>query len=102
VIVTTLIGKQIQKLFQRGRKTPKKRFSRSSRLAVRVWTKFGIIGIAALTPVLFTPVGGAILVVAFRVPRQIAFFWMLVSALIWGMIVSYVIYKLTFIQDLIR
>lgn len=102
VIVTTLIGKEIQVFFQKRRKKPKKRFTKSSRLAVNVWQRFGVIGIAALTPVLFTPIGGAILIVAFRIPRQIAFFWMLISALLWGVIVSYVIYKLSFIQELIR
>jgi uncharacterized membrane protein len=102
VITTTLIGKQIQAMIENKRKKPKKRFSKSSRLAVNVWQRFGVIGIAAFTPVLFTPIGGALLVVAFRIPRRLAFFWMLVSALVWGVIVSYVIYKLSFIQDLIQ
>lgn len=102
VMVTTFVGKEIQSFFQQRRKSPKRKFSKSSRLAVRVWRQFGVIGIALLTPVLFTPIGGAILIVAFRIPRQIAFFWMLVSALVWGVIVSYLIYTLTFIQDLIR
>ncbi len=99
VIATTYIGKGIQVLVRRWRKNPPRRFSKTSRLAVRIWKRFGIIGIAILTPLLFTPIGGAAIAVAFRVPRQTTFFWMLMSGLSIGFILSYVLYRLSFLQE---
>ena len=43
-------------------------FTSSTRLAVKVWQLFGIGGISILTPLLFSPFGGAVLSVSFRVP----------------------------------
>ncbi len=99
VVLTTYIGKGIQALIGRWRKAPPKRFSKSSRLAVRIWKRFGIIGIALLTPLLFTPIGGTILAVALRVQRQAIFFWMLMSGLSVGLVISYLVYRLSFVQE---
>jgi len=99
VLVFTYLGKGIQLLIKRWRKTPPKRFSKSSRRAVRIWKRFGIIGIAALTPLLFTPIGGTIIAVAFRVPRREIFLWMAISGLSIGAAVSFAIYKLYFLKD---
>jgi uncharacterized membrane protein len=98
VMATTYIGKGIQTLIQRWRKVPPRRFSKSSRRAVRIWKRFGIIGIAILTPLLFTPIGGTIIAVAFRVQRQSIFFWMLMSGLCVGSILSYIVYSLKFAE----
>lgn len=99
VLVFTYLGKGIQLLIKRWRKTPPKRFSKSSRRAVHIWKRFGIIGIAALTPLLFTPIGGTIIAVAFRVPRREIFLWMAISGLSIGAAVSFAIYKLYFLKD---
>lgn len=102
VVILTYAGKGFQELIKKYRKTPPKRFSKSNRMAVKVWKKFGIIGIAFLTPPLFTPLFGPLLAVAFRVPRNSIFLWMTISAIVWGLLVSYVAHKMTFIQELIR
>lgn len=99
VIATTYIGKGIQVLVRRWRKKPPRRFSKSSRRAVRIWQRFGIVGIAILTPLLFTPIGGAAIAVAFRVQRQTIFFWMLVSGLSMSFILSYLLYRISFLQE---
>ncbi|GHB69542.1 hypothetical protein [Persicitalea jodogahamensis] len=99
VLTFTYVGKGVQVLIKRWRKTPAKRFSKSSRLAVRIWKRFGIIGIAILTPLLFTPIGGTIIAVAFRVPRREIFLWMLISGLSVGSALSFAIYKLYFLKD---
>lgn len=99
VLLFTYIGKAIQLLIMRWRKTTPKRFTKSSRMAVRIWKRFGIIGIAILTPLLFTPIGGTIIAVAFRVPRRKIFLWMSISGLSVGAIVSFAIYKLYFLKD---
>ena len=99
VLLFTYVGKGIQALIMRWRKTPPKRFSKSSRMAVRIWKRFGIIGIAILTPLLFTPIGGTIIAVAFRVPKREIFLWMSISGLCVGAIVTFAMYRLYFLKD---
>ncbi|GAB3177315.1 hypothetical protein [Telluribacter humicola] len=98
VVVVTYVGTAIQLLLKRWRKKPSRRFSSSSRMAVRVWKRFGIIGIAIMTPLLFTPIGGTIIAVAFRVPRPSIFLWMFISGSAWAVIFSYLTYRLVFYQ----
>ena len=42
-------------------------FTKTSRLAVKTWKRFGIWGIAILTPIILSPVGGSLIAVSFRV-----------------------------------
>lgn len=102
VLIVTFVGKGIQSLLKKHRKGTPKRFSKTNRMAVRIWKKFGIIGIAALTPPLFTPIFGTALAVAFRVPRTSIFLWMTLSAIGWGFFISYIAHKMTFIQEWIK
>lgn len=101
VLLISFVGEAIRKLVDKWRKTPAKRFTKMSRMAVGVWLKFGIIGIAFLTPLLFTPPVGSVLAVAFRVPRAQVIGWMLLSGIIWGAVFSFLIYKLKFLQAFI-
>lgn len=67
--------------------TPKrKRFSPRTRRIVRIWKKYGPIGIAAITPLVLTPIGGTIVMTAFNVKREKIFAYMLASALFWALI----------------
>ncbi|ACT95039.1 conserved hypothetical protein [Dyadobacter fermentans DSM 18053] len=102
VFVLTYLGGAIRNLIQKKRKSPPKRFTRTNRIAVNIWRKFGIVGIAFLTPPLFTPLFGPILAVAFRVPKASIFMWMSASALVWGLAISYIAHKMTFIQEWIK
>jgi uncharacterized membrane protein len=102
VFVLTFVGKGIQALVKKYRKSAPRKFSRTNRIAVNIWKKFGIIGIAFLTPPLFTPLFGPILAVAFKVPRTSIFLWMFISAVIWGLGISYIAHKMTFIQEWIN
>ena len=102
VFLLTYVGKGIQALLKKHRKAKPKKFSRTTRIAVNIWKKFGIIGIAFLTPPLFTPIFGPILAVAFKVPRASIFLWMFVSASVWGLAISYIAHKMTFIQEWIH
>lgn len=102
VVVLTYAGKGVQQLVKKYKKTPPKKFSKSNRLAVKIWKKFGIIGISFLTPPLFTPLFGPLLAVAFRVPRNSIFLWMTISAILWGLAISYLAHKMTFIQEWIK
>jgi uncharacterized membrane protein len=102
VLLLTYVGSGIQTLIKKYRKSKPKRFTRTNRIAVNIWKKFGIIGIAFLTPPLFTPLFGPILAVAFKVPRGAIFLWMAISAIVWGLGISYIAHKVHFIQDWIK
>ncbi|WP_353722658.1 hypothetical protein [Dyadobacter sp. 676] len=88
--------------FRNTANLPPKKFTKTNRIAVNIWRKFGIVGIAFLTPPLFTPLFGPILAVAFRVPKASIFLWMSASALVWGLAISYIAHKMTFIQEWIK
>lgn len=100
VFTIALVGTEIKRLVRRWRKSPPKRFSKTSRYAVKVWKRFGIVGIAFLTPLIFTPPLGSILAVAFSVPRVQVIVWMLAASVWWGFSLSFLVHKLSFLQNL--
>jgi hypothetical protein len=59
-------------------------FNRRSRGIVRIYRRFGIVGIAFLTPILFSPIGGTVIATQLHVPRLRILFHMLWSAVLWG------------------
>lgn len=100
VIVTTIFAKTITKFIAKRRKTKKKIFTKRTRFSVKIWQKLGLFGIALLTPVLFTPIGGTLMALSFKSNVYKMMGYMLISALFWGYVVSWCIYKLVFISDL--
>lgn len=96
VALVTFFGDYIQRfftrIFQRGEPKKKKKFTRSNRLAVRVRIRFGLMGISFLTPILFSPIGGAILALAFRYHKKDIMLNMLASACVWGVIQCLFVY----------
>ncbi len=59
-------------------------FSRRSRTVVRIYRRFGMVGIAFLTPILFSPVGGTVIATQLHVPRWRILLHMSWSAVLWG------------------
>ncbi|GGF05902.1 hypothetical protein [Hymenobacter cavernae] len=59
-------------------------FSRRSRGIVRIFRRFGMPGIAFLTPILFSPIGGTVIATQLHVPRMRILLHMLWSAVFWG------------------
>jgi hypothetical protein len=68
-------------------------FSKRTRLAVKVWKKSGMTGIAILTPLLFTPIGGTLIAVSFKVPRLTIILQMLLWGIVLGVIITLSVYK---------
>jgi hypothetical protein len=99
IIVTA--GKAILSFFTRFQKTKPKLFSKRARYAVDIWQRFGMKGIAALTPLIFTPIGGSLLSLSFKVPLPRILFLMGISSLIWAVIYVAGIYQLTFLRDML-
>ena len=72
----------------------RKRFTQNNRKFVRIWKKYGLFGVAALTPVLLTPIGGTLLALSSGSPKEKIIVFMFVSASIWSVVFSVVVYLL--------
>jgi len=70
----------------------RKKFSPGNRRAVRIWKRFGLIGVAVLTPLLLTPIGGTVIAVGFGAPKEKILLYMLVSATVFAILFSVAIY----------
>jgi membrane protein DedA with SNARE-associated domain len=72
----------------------RKIFSQNSRKFVRIWKKYGLVGVALLTPVLLTPIGGTLLAVSSGSPKEKIIIFMFVSASVWSILLSVAVYFL--------
>ncbi|MEY4030016.1 MAG: hypothetical protein RJA90_1215, partial [Bacteroidota bacterium] len=73
----------------------RKLFTVANRRKVRVWSKYGILGVSFLTPVILSPIGGALIANAFGEKKYKIFLWMTVMALGWGFIMTYAVFELS-------
>ena len=92
VLLFTYAGNWIrEKVFTRffGKR---KKFSERSRKFVTIWKKYGLVGVAALTPLILTPIGGTLLAVSSGSPKEKIIFLMFVSASVWSVVFSVAIY----------
>jgi hypothetical protein len=80
-----------QKVLSRFLK-PSNRFSNSNRRFVSIWKKYGLVGVAILTPLLLTPIGGTLLAVSSGSPKDKIIFYMFLSASFWAVVFSVAIY----------
>lgn len=82
VSIVTLFGEQIRSLSQKLiRKKDRKLFTSKTRRYVKVWQKYGIPGIAFLTPIALMPIGGAVLANAFGGKKKDIFKWMWIACI---------------------
>lgn len=84
VIVFTYIGTFLKAKYKLVFNPKRKLFTSRNRKIVRVWQNFGAIGVAAITPLVLSPIGGAIVMNAFGVKKQKIFTYMLISGVIWA------------------
>lgn len=101
VTVMLTIGRFLVQQIARIRVQRPKLFSGRVRYAVSIWQRFGIKGIAVMTPLLFTPIGGSLLALSFKVPTPRVLFFMAISGIFWSVIFTVLFYQLTFIRDLL-
>ena len=82
----------------------RKRFTQNNRKFVRIWKKYGLFGVAALTPVLLTPIGGTLLALSSGSPKEKIVIFMFVSASIWSVVFSVTVYLLgnEFLPDFVK
>jgi len=86
VAIVTFLGEWVKS--QWTLKVSEKRFTKRKRKMVKTWQKFGPVGIAAITPLLLTPIGGSIILTAFNVSRRKIMIYMLLSGFIWSLVLG--------------
>lgn len=64
---------------------------RNKRFAT-IWKKYGLTGVALLTPIILTPIGGTLLAVSSGSPKEKIIFYMFISAAVWAVVFSGAIY----------
>ncbi|HLF32855.1 MAG TPA: hypothetical protein VI583_01380 [Cyclobacteriaceae bacterium] len=97
VVIISFFGRGLRtwlnNTFNRDRKT----FSRRNRRFVTFWKKYGLFGVSFLTPVLFSPILGTLLVNAFGGSRSKILGYMLFSAIFWSLTLSKAFHILPFL-----
>lgn len=88
VISLTYVGDWFKSYWNLKISPNKKRFSPRSRKIVRVWRKFGPIGVAVFTPLFLTPIGGTIVMNAFNVDKRKIILYMSISAFFWALVLG--------------
>ena len=87
VVIITFFGSLLHKGIL------KKWFEKREEKAIHSkWTKYGLTGLAILTPLLLTPIGGSILAVAGGYPRPKILVFMMISASLFAVIATSIIY----------
>lgn len=99
VVAVVFAGTLLESLLSRLRRSPRRRFTRRSRLAVRIWHRFGMAGIAFLTPLVLTPIGGTAIAVSFHVHRVKLLGFMLLSGLFWAIVQTLLFYQIPGLKE---
>ncbi len=93
VLFLTMVGDKVRhwvmaKLNFNGRK-----FSKRNRRFVTLWKKYGVFGVSFLTPIIFTPIGGTLLVTLVGGSKRKIVSYMLASAIFWSLTLSIMVHK---------
>lgn len=96
VFLFSLIGTAVHTNYvARQRAKNKPMFSKKNRRIVRIWKRFGMSGIAFLTPVLLSPIVGTVLATVLGVSQNRILLHMLWSAIFWGFAFTLTLFKLS-------
>lgn len=74
----------------------KKVFTRRNRRFVFIWRKYGVLGVSFLTPVVFSPILGSLLVNAFGGSKKKIMGYMLASAIFWSITLATFLHLIPF------
>jgi len=92
VLLFTFSGNWIRQNIIHRFSKKKSKFSVSNKKFVAIWSKYGLVGVAILTPLFLTPIGGTLLAVSSGSPKEKIIFFMFISAAAWSLIFSSAIY----------
>lgn len=95
VTLFTYFGEYLRQRLTRifGKKGPEeKKEVRADKKYVQLFKRYGLAGIAFLTPVILTPIGGTLLAVSFTPNREKILLFMFISASTWSFILTMAVY----------
>lgn len=81
-VLFTFVGEYFKKLLVLN--FPRPKFTKRNRNVIKIWNKYGQVGIAFLTPLILTPIGGTLILVSFGTKRAKIYFHMLWSSFLWA------------------
>jgi cytochrome c biogenesis protein CcdA len=79
-------------VLSRFRRNDKKPDEKKNTRFNNIWKRYGLAGVALLTPIILTPIGGTLLAVSSGSPKEKIIFYMFISAAGWSVIFSIAIY----------
>lgn len=94
VLLFSFLGRYIKKNIFDYYFRPRKRFSPRKRRIVRIWKRYGLLGVSFLTPIVLTPIGGTLVSVMFGEKWYRIFLYMLINAIVWSVGLTYFVYFL--------
>ena len=74
-------------------KRDKRLFTRKNRQLVRIWGKYGLRGVAFLTPLMLMPIGGSLIAFSFGSKRAHVLKYMAISAFFWSIVTSFAVHQ---------
>jgi membrane protein DedA with SNARE-associated domain len=78
----------VNRFRRKDRKVDEKKNTRFA----NIWKRYGLVGVALLTPIVLTPIGGTLLAVSSGSPKEKIIFYMFISAAAWSVVFSIAIY----------
>lgn len=91
VVLLTFFGNWIRTTLFGKFRSPKINLKKAERFE-KIWKRYGLFGVALLTPVVLTPIGGTLLAVSSGSAKEKIIAYMLVSACFWSVVISMAIY----------
>jgi len=92
VLIFTFLGERVRTQVMQKYFKPKRVFTKRNRRFVKIWKKYGEMGISFLTPILLSPPGGAIIAMALGGDRKKTVGYMLLWSVVWSFIITYTFY----------
>lgn len=101
VILFAFVGKLLREKVIKRYFGKRKKFTKRSRRFVKIWQKYGEAGVALLTPVILTPIGGTLMLSSVGTRKHRIIIYMLISATFWGFVITAGVYLFgnTFLKD---
>jgi len=93
VLIFTYLGEQLREKFLKRFYKPKKESSKNLRI-LKIWKRYGTFGVCFLTPLIFSPIGGTLILITLGSPRKRIIVFMFISAVFWSVVLCYLIYFL--------
>ncbi len=84
VVIVSFFGAKMKTWCQSRFGKKKKLFTKKNRRFVYIWRNYGILGVSFLTPLIFSPPIGALLITSVDDSRKKMFIYMFASAVFWG------------------